>query len=61
MLVVGIGLVSFCIVALAIGVFDKLQIRMDEVSLIIIVPVLIAAIGLILIIVGLVKGFRARK
>ncbi|MCA7901522.1 hypothetical protein LGM39_19300 [Burkholderia cepacia] len=61
MLVAGIGLFSFCIVALAIGVFDKLQIRMDEVSIIAIVPALISVAGVILIVVGLVKAFRVRK
>jgi hypothetical protein len=61
MLVAGLGLFSFCIVSLAIGVFDKLDIGMDGVSNIVLVPILITVIGLVLIIVGLVKAFRTRK
>lgn len=61
MLVAGFGLFSIFFISLAIGVFDKLGIDMDGVSFIVIVAVLIATIGLILVIVGLVKAFRARR
>lgn len=61
LLVGGIGLFSFAIVALAIGVFDKFQIQSDaQVTFVISVPVLIAAIGFVLIIVGLFKRFKTR-
>ncbi|KVL56567.1 hypothetical protein WT01_23120 [Burkholderia cepacia] len=61
MVVAGIVLFSFCIVALAIGAFDKLQIRIDEVSLIVIVPALVTVAGIVVIVVGLVNAFRARS
>ncbi|CAB3746052.1 hypothetical protein BPA30113_00783 [Burkholderia paludis] len=61
MLVAGFGLFSVFCISLAIGVFDQLGITMDDVSFIVIVAVLMAAIGLILIVVGLVNAFRARR
>ncbi|KVL70736.1 hypothetical protein WJ50_06045 [Burkholderia ubonensis] len=61
MLAGGIALFSFAIVALAIGVFDKFQIQSDaQVTFVMSVPVLIAAIGLVLIIAGLFKRFNTR-
>lgn len=41
--------------------FDKLQIRIDEVSLIVIVPALVTVAGIDVIVVGLVNAFRARS
>ncbi|WP_342706103.1 hypothetical protein OHZ10_36270 [Burkholderia arboris] len=61
MLVAGFGLFSVFFISLAIGVFDQLGIRMDDVSFIVIVAVVIAAIGLTLVIAGLVMAFRARS
>ncbi|QRR10815.1 hypothetical protein FPJ27_32265 [Burkholderia sp. MS455] len=62
MLVAGVGLFSILIVFLAIGAFDQWHIQSDaQIGFVLSVPVLIVAAGLILIIIGLVKGFRARK
>lgn len=62
MLVVGVGVFSILIVLLAIGAFDQWHIQSDgQITLVLSVPIFIVAVGLVLIIIGLVKGFSARK
>ncbi|WP_175002057.1 hypothetical protein [Burkholderia lata] len=56
----GIGLFSVLIVFLAIGAFDQWHIQSGaQLNFVFSVPVLIVAIGLTLVIVGLIKAFKA--
>ncbi|WP_412529641.1 hypothetical protein [Burkholderia lata] len=58
----GIGLFSVVIVFLAIGAFDQWHIQSGaQLNFVFSVPVLILVIGLTLVVVGLIKAFRARK
>ncbi|VWC04288.1 hypothetical protein BAR24066_04988 [Burkholderia arboris] len=62
LVIAGIGLFSVFIVFMAIGAFDQWHIQNDtQLTLVFSVPVLMAVVGLILIVVGLVKAFRAPK
>lgn len=61
-IVAGICLLPFLVVLMAIGAFDQWHIQSGtQLNFVFSVPVLIVVIGLILVIVGLVKAFRARK
>ncbi|MBN3822080.1 hypothetical protein G3O00_00410 [Burkholderia sp. Ac-20384] len=56
----GIGLFSVLIVFLAIGAFDQWHIQGGaQLNFVFSVPVLIVVIGLTLVIVGLIKAFKA--
>lgn len=58
----GICLFSVLIVFLAIGAFDQWHIQSGaQLNFVFSVPVLILVIGLTLVVVGLIKAFRARK
>ncbi|WP_423383548.1 hypothetical protein [Burkholderia sp. LMG 32019] len=60
LIVAGIGLCSIFIVFMAIGAFDQWHIQSDaQLNFVFSVPVLIVVIGLTLVIVGLVKAFKA--
>ncbi|WP_155635356.1 hypothetical protein [Burkholderia cepacia] len=62
LIVAGVGLFSVFIVFMAIGAFAQWHIQNDtQLTLVFAVPVLMAVAGLILIVVGVVNAFRARK
>lgn len=62
LIVAGIGLFSVLIVFLAIGAFDQWHIQTDaQLNFVFSVPALIVVIGLTLVIVGLVKAFKALR
>ncbi|WGY72024.1 hypothetical protein KEC55_19625 [Burkholderia cepacia] len=62
LVIAGIGLFSVFIVFMAIGAFDQWHIQNDtQLTFVFSVPVLIAVVGVILVVVGVVKAFRARK